>query len=293
MIGILVRPMAKTKGVVAAGHELTAKAAAEILEDGGNAFDACVAGLYMTFVAEAVFASPGGGGFLMARRAGSDKIALYDFFAQTPKQKRHERDIEFYPIDADFGPVKQEFHIGLGSSATPGIVPGLFAMHREFCRLPMQRLAEPAIRAAKQGFPLSDFQAYLFTVIAPILTASEGVAEIFCPRRQADAGRCNIPQRSSSPNVLNGSPKMARASSSMAMSAQASRYAGATAGRLSYQGRSRVLSRRAPRSHSLAPSRTDRCPQPAAGGLGCVDRLRPCLYRVACGFAAAPSTISP
>ena len=181
MIGILVRPMAKTKGVVAAGHELTAKAAAEILEDGGNAFDACVAGLYMTFVAEAVFASPGGGGFLMARRAGSDKIALYDFFAQTPKQKRHERDIEFYPIHADFGPVKQEFHIGLGSSATPGIVPGLFAMHREFCRLPMQRLAEPAIRAAKQGFPLSDFQAYLFTVIAPILTASEGVAEIFSP----------------------------------------------------------------------------------------------------------------
>ena len=90
--------MAKTKGVVAAGHELTAKAAAEILEDGGNAFDACVAGLYMTFVAEAVFASPGGGGFLMARRAGSGKIALYDFFAQTPKQKRHERDIEFYPI---------------------------------------------------------------------------------------------------------------------------------------------------------------------------------------------------
>ena len=117
--------MAKTKGVVAAGHELTAKAAAEILEDGGNAFDACVAGLYMTFVAEAVFASPGGGGFLMARRAGSDKVALYDFFAETPKKRRPERDIDFYPIEADFGPVKQEFHIGLGSSATPGIVPGL------------------------------------------------------------------------------------------------------------------------------------------------------------------------
>lgn len=173
--------MKKGKGVVAAGHELTAKAAAEILEDGGNAFDACVAGLYMSFVAEAVFAAPGGGGFLMARRTGSNKIALYDFFAETPRQRRPERDIEFYPIHANFGPVKQEFHIGLGSSATPGIVPGLFAMHEELCRLPMQRLAEPAIRAAKQGFPLSDFQAYLFTVIAPILTASPGVAEIFAP----------------------------------------------------------------------------------------------------------------
>jgi len=173
--------MKKGKGVVAAGHELTAKAAAEILEDGGNAFDACVAGLFMTFVAEAVFASPGGGGFLMARRAGSDRVALYDFFAETPKKRKPEREIDFYPIHADFGPVKQEFHIGLGASATPGIVSGLFAMHEEFCRLPMQRLAEPAIRAARAGFPLSDFQAYLFTVIAPILTASPGVAEIFAP----------------------------------------------------------------------------------------------------------------
>ena len=173
--------MKKGKGVVAAGHELTASAAAEILEDGGNAFDACVAGLFMTFVAEAVFASPGGGGFLMARRAGSDRVALLDFFAETPKKRKPEREIDFHPIHADFGPVKQEFHIGLGASATPGIVPGLFAMHEEFCRLPMQRLAEPAIRAARLGFPLSDFQAYLFTVIAPILTASPGVAEIFAP----------------------------------------------------------------------------------------------------------------
>ncbi len=61
--------MAKAKGVVAAGHRLTAEAAAEILEDGGNAYDACLAGLFMSFVAEPVFASPGGGGFLMARDA--------------------------------------------------------------------------------------------------------------------------------------------------------------------------------------------------------------------------------
>ena len=65
--------MSKTKGVIAAGHELTVAAGAEILQDGGNAFDAALAGAFMTFVAEAVFAAPGGGGFLMARRAGSDR----------------------------------------------------------------------------------------------------------------------------------------------------------------------------------------------------------------------------
>ncbi len=173
--------MSTGQSVVAAGHELTAQAAAEILQDGGNAFDAALAGVFMTFVAEAVFASPGGGGFLMARRAGSDASRLFDFFAETPLKRRPAREVEFFPIHADFGPAKQEFHIGLGSSATPGVVPGLFAIHESLCKLPIKRLVEPAVRAGRAGFPLSAFQAYLFTVIAPILTASEGVARIFAP----------------------------------------------------------------------------------------------------------------
>jgi gamma-glutamyltranspeptidase/glutathione hydrolase len=173
--------MSKGKSVVAAGHDLTASAAAEILQDGGNAFDAALAATVMTFVAEAVFASPGGGGFLMARQAGRDTATLFDFFVETPLKRRAETEVSFFPIHADFGPAKQEFHIGLGSSATPGAVPGLFAMHQALCRLPMKRLVEPAVRAARAGFPLSAFQAYLFTVIAPILTASPGAARIFAP----------------------------------------------------------------------------------------------------------------
>src|SRR6185312_10244116 len=173
--------MSKGKSVVAAGHELTAAAAAEILQDGGNAFDAALAGVFMSFIAEAVFSSPGGGGFLMARQAGSETSRLFDFFTETPLKRRSASEVEFFPIYADFGPAKQEFHIGLGSSATPGVVPGLFAIHAALCKLPMKRLVEPAVRAARSGFPLSAFQAYLFTVIAPILTASESVARIFAP----------------------------------------------------------------------------------------------------------------
>jgi gamma-glutamyltranspeptidase / glutathione hydrolase len=173
--------MSNTKGVVAAGHELTARAGAEILEDGGNAFDAALAGVFMTFVAEAVFSSPGGGGFLMARREGSDSVKLFDFFTETPRRRRPANEVAFFPIYADFGPAKQEFYIGLGSSATPGAVPGLFLWHEALCTLPMKRLIEPAVRAARKGFALTEFQAYLFTVIAPILTASGGVANIFAP----------------------------------------------------------------------------------------------------------------
>ena len=173
--------MTNTRSVVAAGHTLTAAAAAEILADGGNAFDAAIAGTCMSFVAEAVFASPGGGGFLMARQAGSSAITLFDFFVEAPLKRRAAKDVSFFPIHADFGPATQEFHIGLGSSATPGLAQGLAAMHEALSRLPMKRLVEPAVRAARQGFALNEFQAYLFTVIAPILTESEGARAIFAP----------------------------------------------------------------------------------------------------------------
>ncbi|MEZ5828764.1 MAG: gamma-glutamyltransferase [Hyphomicrobiales bacterium] len=162
-------------------RQLTVSAAAEILADGGNAFDAALAGICMAFVAEAVFCSPGGGGFLMARRAGSDQVKLFDFFVETPLKRRPANEVSFFPIYADFGPAKQEFHIGLGSAATPGMAQGLFAMHGALGRLPMKRLVEPAVRAARQGFPLTTFQAYLFTVIAPILQESDGAAAIFAP----------------------------------------------------------------------------------------------------------------
>ena len=110
--------MSKGKAVVAGGHQLTVDAAAEILADGGNAFDAAIAGVCMSFVAEAVFASPGGGGFLMARRADANAVKLFDFFVDAPLKRRPEKDVQFFPIDADFGPATQEFHIGLGACAT-------------------------------------------------------------------------------------------------------------------------------------------------------------------------------
>ena len=173
--------MTMPKSVVAAGHTLTASAAAEILADGGNAFDAAIAGVCMSFVAEAVFASPGGGGFLMARQAGSNAVKLFDFFVETPLRRRPASEVSFFPMEADFGPATQEFHIGLGASATPGVAQGLFALHEAYARLPMKRLVEPAVRAAHQGFPLTSFQSYLFMVIAPILMEGEGARAIFAP----------------------------------------------------------------------------------------------------------------
>ncbi len=159
--------MTKQNAVVAAGHKETALAAANILQEGGNAFDAVVAAHLAACVVEPVLASFGGGGFLVAHTAdGND--CVYDHFVQTPMHKRMPADTEFFPISADFGSTQQEFHIGRGAIATPGTVRGLFAIHRDLCSLPMNVLAERAIVLARDGVKMNAFQTYIFDIVKSI-----------------------------------------------------------------------------------------------------------------------------
>jgi len=165
-------------GVAAAGHPATVGAAATILDAGGNAFDAVIAGQFAACVAEPVLCSLGGGGFLLARQ-GRGPVQALDFFVQTPRHKRPEDEIEFLPIVADFGDAQQEFHIGLGSVATPGMVRGLFAAHRSLGSLPMHVLVEPAVRLARDGVRVNALQAHAFRIVEAIYAHSEDSRVLF------------------------------------------------------------------------------------------------------------------
>ena len=169
-----------SSGAVSAGHRLTAAAAADILRQGGNAFDAVVAALLTACVCEPVLASLGGGGFLMARPAGG-QTRLVDFFCDTPKQKIPADEAEFVEIFADFGPMRQGFHIGSGSVATPGMIPGLVEIAERYGTMPMLDLVGPAVYAARNGVVVTPFQAFLFDVISPILTWSAEARSVFAP----------------------------------------------------------------------------------------------------------------
>ncbi|MGH3007352.1 MAG: gamma-glutamyltransferase, partial [Gaiellaceae bacterium] len=72
------------KGAVAAGHPLTARAGARILEEGGNAVDACIAAAFVSWVAESPLTGPGGGGFMLVHRARDRSDRLLDFFVAIP-----------------------------------------------------------------------------------------------------------------------------------------------------------------------------------------------------------------
>jgi len=173
--------MNPNRGVIAAGHVKTAEAAAFVMDNGGNAFDGAVAALCAACVAEPVLASLGGGGFLLAKTAGTAPL-LYDFFTQTPGSKRPEAETDLYPVLVDFGDATQEFHIGLGSMATPGVIAGLFSVHRDLCRLPLRDLVSPACAYAREGIELNAFQHHIATVVEPILRVGR---DSFAPHESA------------------------------------------------------------------------------------------------------------
>ena len=87
------------KAIVATGHPLVSQAAIEILELGGNAYDAAIAAGFTSSIAEPALTSLGGGGFLLARTNQGQEI-LYDFFTETPGRglKTEELEPHFFPV---------------------------------------------------------------------------------------------------------------------------------------------------------------------------------------------------
>ena len=183
--------LADHAGIAASGHIETSRAATLLLEAGGNAFDATLGALCAACVSEPMLASLGGGGFLMAQPAQAPSVA-YDFFVQTPGRNRPGSELDFYPILADFGAATQEFHIGMGSIAVPGVVAGLFEIHKQHCRLPLREIMAPAIDLARSGVRVNPFQNYISHILAPILEASSQAMKLVSsnenPQQIAESG---------------------------------------------------------------------------------------------------------
>lgn len=170
-----------TGGTIAAGNQKTAAAGIEMLQLGGNAFDAAVAAVLASFVTESTLTSAAGGGFLLAHTQANKNI-LFDFFSQTPRAKKLQSKLDFYPVDINFGDAIQEFHIGLGAIAVPGNIGGIFHVHQRLGRLPFKVVAEPAIHYGNNGVKVEDFQHYSASILKPIIFAAPEMKSVYAPR---------------------------------------------------------------------------------------------------------------
>lgn len=171
--------------MIAAGHELTAQAGVEILNAGGNAFDAILASLAASCVCEPILSSFAGGGFLLASPVGGES-SVYDFFVKTPRRPQQGKPFDFKDVDVYYGAVTQKFHIGKASVGVPGIVLGMFEIHRDLGSIPMKDILAPAMDYARKGIRTNAYQAFLFQVVRDILATDETCANLFSSPAASD-----------------------------------------------------------------------------------------------------------
>jgi gamma-glutamyltranspeptidase/glutathione hydrolase len=172
--------MPSARGVVAAGHPLTAEAGAQVLREGGNAVDAAICAVLTSFVCESQLTGFGAGGFMMVHEDGED--SLTDFFVAAGGTDGVERGSELIPIPVYFDGTPQTFNCGAASCGVPGNPAGLEHVHRRFGSVPLARLAEPGIELGRKGVRLTEAQAYFHEILHPIMISTPECAALYAPQ---------------------------------------------------------------------------------------------------------------
>lgn len=128
-------------GMVVTSVEPAAKAGRDVLERGGNAVDAAVAMSFAAAVAHPFSSGLGGGMFAVVFETESGQTRTLDARETAPASA----SAEFYESNP------QSIRSGKYSVGVPGLVQGLWALHKEYGTLPWDELIEPAITLAEQG----------------------------------------------------------------------------------------------------------------------------------------------
>lgn len=165
------------RGIVAAGHPVSAEAGAAVLREGGNAVDAAVAACLASWVAEPLLTGPGAGGYMLVA-GGGEEPAVLDFFVAAPSDGDRA---PLRPVEVSFGDAVQVFHVGGSSVGAYGTPAGLEEAARRWGSLPLADLAAPAAELARSGVPLNAQQAYVFELLENILLSTREAAALFAP----------------------------------------------------------------------------------------------------------------
>lgn len=137
------------KAAIASAYPLASQAGQEVLAAGGNAFDAAVAVSAALAVVEPSSSGLGGGGFYLLQRQSDGYETMLDAREKAPGAA--SRDMY---LDKAGKPVEDASISGSLASAIPGEPAAFEYLARKFGKLSLKRNLEPAIRLAREGFPL-------------------------------------------------------------------------------------------------------------------------------------------
>ena len=166
-------------GIVAAESPLAAQAGVQMLERGGNAVDAAVAANAMMGLVAPMSDGIGGDLFAIVYDAKSGKLYGLNASGWAPSG-----------LTIDFLQ-KQGFHdmpeMGIQSVTVPGAVDGWQKLLDRFGKKKMPEVLAPAIKAADEGFPVTEWIAGLWRDYAEVLRPNQAAVQTYLPDNRAPA----------------------------------------------------------------------------------------------------------
>ncbi|OOG73618.1 gamma-glutamyltransferase [Flavobacterium sp. A45] len=133
------------KAMVVSAREEASKIGAEIMQKGGNAFDAMIATELALAVAYPYAGNIGGGGFMVFRKANGE-VGSLDYREKAPLAATKNMF-----LDKDGNIIKgmsTESPLAIG---VPGTIAGVFAVHKKYGSMPMSEILKPVITLAEKG----------------------------------------------------------------------------------------------------------------------------------------------
>lgn len=145
-------PVFASNGMCATSHPLAAKTAIDILERGGNAMDAAIAGAVLLGICEPQMTGIGGDCFVLYSEAGSDEVTALNGSGRAPAaldaatlRARGETTVPLYSADAVTIPTAMDAFCGLSDQVG---------------KLGLDALLAPSIHYADEGVPVAPRVAF-------------------------------------------------------------------------------------------------------------------------------------
>ena len=133
------------KAMVVSAREEASKIGVEIMQKGGNAFDAMVATELALAVAYPYAGNLGGGGFMVYRKANGE-IGSLDYREKAPLAA-HKTMF----LDKEGNVIKGKSTESPLAIGVPGTIAGVFVVHKKLGSLPMSEILKPVIALAEKG----------------------------------------------------------------------------------------------------------------------------------------------
>ena len=133
-----------SSNMVVSAHPLATEAGIQILQQGGNAFDAAAATALALGVVEPGSSGIGGGGFFLLYIAKENRYVMLDARETSPRLAGHG---EIYNTQSSVD--------GPQAAGVPGLLAGVGHLISEYGRIPRKVSTAPAIALARNGFPVS------------------------------------------------------------------------------------------------------------------------------------------